>query len=321
MDILLMLVGAVVVFLVILLLFPSGTQSDIQNRLAQLDGSDPSAVQAASVAEEELNKPFIDRLIRPFLSNLAGKRDPKEMRKAQRGTLRKMLSQAGYPGGLTVGEFVVIQNLFRVICPAILVAFGVVLKWKGAQLLVAGLFGLIFGILGPRMYLQRKIAARLHGVTRQLPDVLDLLTVAVEAGLGFDAACDKVVEKMRGPIPDEFSLTLRHIRMGQARRDAFKDMSERLEHPDMSAFVSAIVQADQLGVSIGQVLRIQSDQLRDKRRQRAEEEAAKAPVKMMIPLVFFIFPNVGVVIGAPAVFQILEETSKSAAIQASQGNP
>lgn len=304
MEFLFMGVASVIIFLVILLLFPSGQQSDIQSRLAQLDGEAPAAGPAA-VAAEELNKPFIDRVIRPFLARMAGKRDPKEIRKAQRSSLRRMLAQAGYPGGLTVGEFVVFQNLFFVIVPSICVAFGVVLKWKGAQLLVGGLFGLIIGILGPRMYLQRKIADRLHGVTRQLPDVLDLLTVAVEAGLGFDAACDKVVEKMRGPIPDEFSLTLRHIRMGQSRRDAFKDMADRLEHPDMSAFVSAIVQADQLGVSIGQVLRIQSEQLRDKRRQRAEEEAAKAPVKMMIPLVLFIFPNVGVVIGAPAIFQIM----------------
>ncbi len=304
MEFLFMGIGAVIIFLVILLLFPSGQQSDIQSRLAQLDGESPAAGPAA-VAEEELNKPFIDRVIRPMLARMAGKRDPKEIKKAQRSSLRKMLAQAGYPGGLTVGEFVVIQNLFLVIAPSVCVAFGVVMKWQGGQLVLGGLFGLILGILGPRMYLQRKIAERLHGVTRQLPDVLDLLTVAVEAGLGFDAACDKVVEKMRGPIPDEFSLTLRHIRMGQSRRDAFKDMAERLEHPDMSAFVSAIVQADQLGVSIGQVLRIQSEQLRDKRRQRAEEEAAKAPVKMMIPLVLFIFPNVGVVIGAPAVFQIM----------------
>ncbi|NLI78110.1 MAG: type II secretion system F family protein [Candidatus Riflebacteria bacterium] len=304
MELLFMGVAVIVVFLVILLLFPSGQPSDIQSRLAQLDG-EGTAPSANVVVEAELSKPFIERVIRPMLGRMAGKRDPKELKKAQRSNLRKMLAQAGYPGGLTVGEFVVIQNLFLVIFPSVAIALGVVLKWQGVQLVVGGVFGMICGILGPRMYLQRKIAERLHGVTRQLPDVLDLLTVAVEAGLGFDAACDKVVEKMRGPIPDEFSLTLRHIRMGQSRRDAFKDMADRLEHPDMSAFVSAIVQADQLGVSIGQVLRIQSEQLRDKRRQRAEEEAAKAPVKMMIPLVLFIFPNVGLVIGAPAVFQIM----------------
>jgi len=309
MEILFMVGIGVVIFLIILVLFPSGSQSDIQNRLAQLEGGAPAP--EVMIKDEELSKPFVDRVIRPFLLNLAGKRDPKEMRKAAKSSLRKMLAQAGYPGGLTVGEFVVIQNLFRVVFPALLAALGLIAKWKANQLVLAAAIGLVLGILLPRIYLQRKIADRLHGVQKQLPDVLDLLTVAVEAGLGFDAACDKVVEKMHGPIPDEFSLTLRQMRMGQARRDAFKEMGERVGHPDMSAFVSALIQADQLGVSIGQVLRIQSDQLREKRRQRAEEEAAKAPVKMMIPLVFFIFPNVGIVIGCPAIFQIVEELSKA----------
>ncbi|HEY9069010.1 MAG TPA: type II secretion system F family protein, partial [Candidatus Ozemobacteraceae bacterium] len=281
----------------------------IQNRLAQLDGGMSS--EAVAVKDEELNKPFVDRVIRPFLANLAGKRDPKEIRQIQRSSLRKMLAQAGYPGGLTVGEFMVIQNLFRVILPSVMIAFGFVVQMQPSQIGLFAFVGIGLGTLLPRMYLQNKIATRLHGITRQLPDVLDLLTVAVEAGLGFDAACDKVVEKMRGPIPDEFSLTLRQIRMGQSRRDAFKDMAERVNHQDLSAFVSAIIQADQLGVSIGQVLRIQSEQLRDKRRQRAEEEAAKAPVKMMIPLVFFIFPNVGIVIMGPAMYQIIEEMGKT----------
>ena len=308
MNILFIVLGGIIAFLVILLLFPSGSKTDIQGRLAAFDEGMP-ADSAATVQEAELNKPFVDRVIRPFLTRMAGKRDPKDMKKVQKSTLKKQLAQAGYPGGLTVNEFAVIQNLFRVVTPAACAAFCLVFL---PNLLAMGtLIGAILGFLGPRLFLQRRVGDRLHKIQRQLPDVLDLLTVAVEAGLGFDAACDKVVEKMRGPIPDEFSLTLRHMRMGQARRDAFKGMAERVDHPDLNGFVSAIIQADQLGVSIGQVLRIQSEQLRDKRRQRAEEEAAKAPVKMMIPLVFFIFPNVGIVIGAPAAFQIIEEMSKA----------
>ena len=307
MNLIFLILGGFVIFLVILLLFPSGSKSDIQDRLNALNegSAAPVAIEEAS----ELRKPFTERVIRPFLARLAGKKDPKDMRKPAKSSLKKQLGQAGYPGGLTVGEFVVIQNLFRVITPVIFVALALVANPK--LLGMAAVLGIVIGMLGPRLFLQRKIAERLHGIQRQLPDVLDLLTVAVEAGLGFDAACDKVVEKMRGPIPDEFSLTLRHMRMGQARRDAFKGMAERVDHPDLNAFTSAIIQADQLGVSIGQVLRIQSEQLRDKRRQRAEEEAAKAPVKMMLPLVFFIFPNVGIVIGAPALFQIMEEFAKA----------
>lgn len=308
MNVIFLVLGSFIIFLVILLLFPSGSKNDIQGRLASLEDG---AMAGPAVVEQqsELNKPFIDRVIRPFLSRMAGKRDPKDMKKVQKSSLKKELAQAGYPGGLTVAEYAVIQNLFRVITPVAAAAFCIVAMPK---LTVLGtLIGGILGFLGPRLFLQRRIAGRLHGIQRQLPDVLDLLTVAVEAGLGFDAACDKVVEKMRGPIPDEFSLTLRHMRMGQARRDAFKGMADRVDHPDLNAFTSAIIQADQLGVSIGTVLRIQSEQLRDKRRQRAEEEAAKAPVKMMIPLVFFIFPNVGIVIGCPAIFQIVDELNKT----------
>lgn len=308
MNIIFMIVGTVIVFLVILLLFPSGSKNDIQDRLAALD--DGSGMPGeVSVTEAELSKPFLDRVIRPFIAKMAGKKDPKNVKKAAKSSLKKQLAQAGYPGGLTAPEYAVIQNLCRVVTPALAAAFAFVVQPK--LLLMSIVVGAVLGILGPRMFLQRRIATRLHGIQRQLPDVLDLLTVAVEAGLGFDAACDKVVEKMNGPIPDEFSLSLRQMRMGQARREAFKAMSDRVDHPDLTAFVSAIIQADQLGVSIGQVLRIQSDQLRDKRRQRAEEQAAKAPVKMMIPLVFFIFPNVGIVIGCPALFQIIAELSKT----------
>ena len=305
-NLLLMIVGTVVVFLVILLMFPSGGgKSDLSNRLASLD--DTPENQAIKAEVNELNKPFVDRVIRPMIAKLAGKddkNDPKSQKKKQKNSLRKQLAQAGFPGGLTVAEFSVIQNLCKIVLPLAIGALALLIK---PGLLPMGLlFGFVLGILGPRMFLQKKIAQRQHDIQKGLPDVLDLLTVAVEAGLGFDAACDKVVEKMHGPIPNEFSLTLKQMRMGEARRDAFKSMADRVDNPDFNAFVSAIIQADQLGVSIGQVLRIQSEQLREKRRQRAEEESAKAPVKMMIPLIFFIFPNVMLVIGAPAAFQMIE---------------
>lgn len=301
----LLIIITLVVFLSILLLFPSGNKNDITGRLASLDDTPQAA--AVQETDSELNKPFVDRVIRPMLAILAGQdeksKDPKN-RKKTKNSLKKQLAQAGFPGGLTVAEFSVIQNLVKVFCPLIGLVFGYLIKPNLA--LLGMVVGLMIAILGPRIYLQKKIAQRQHDIQRGLPDVLDLLTVAVEAGLGFDAACDKVVEKMHGPIPNEFSLTLKQMRMGEARRDAFKSMADRVENPDFNAFVTAIIQADQLGVSIGQVLRIQSEQLREKRRQRAEEESAKAPVKMMIPLIFFIFPNVMLVIGAPAAFQMIE---------------
>jgi len=134
--------------------------------------------------------------------------------------------------------------------------------------------------------------------------VLDLLSVSVEAGLGFDAALQKVVEKSEGPLAEEFALALNEIRMGKPRREALRDMAERVKLDDVSTFVGAIVQADALGVSVSNVLTVQAEQVRQKRRQRAEEKAQKAPVKILIPMLFFIFPALFVVLLGPALLEI-----------------
>ena len=142
-------------------------------------------------------------------------------------------------------------------------------------------------------------------MTLQLPDALDLLTISVEAGLGFDAALAKVVEKMYGPLVDEFRQALAEVRMGRARRDALRDVATRADSQPVSNFIGAIVQAEQLGVPIAKVLQIQSNQLRIERRQRAEEAAAKAPVKMLFPMVGCIFPTIFIVILGPAIVTVM----------------
>jgi tight adherence protein C len=142
-------------------------------------------------------------------------------------------------------------------------------------------------------------------MTLQLPDALDLLTISVEAGLGFDAALAKVVEKMEGPLVDEFRTALAEVRMGRARRDALRDVAIRADAQPVTNFIGAIVQAEQLGVPIAKVLQIQSNQLRIERRQRAEEAAAKAPVKMLFPMVGCIFPTIFIVILGPAVVTVM----------------
>ena len=141
---------------------------------------------------------------------------------------------------------------------------------------------------------------------RSLPDVLDLLTISVEAGLGFDAAVLRVTEKLGGVLGEEFSRVLQETKMGKSRREALRDMAARVGVDDVSSFVNAVIQAEQLGVSIGSVLRLQSQAMRVKRRQRAEEAALQAPVKMLFPLIFFIFPGLFVVLLGPAVIQIME---------------
>jgi len=177
-----------------------------------------------------------------------------------------------------------------------------------ADLIMMAMVGLSgwFGGRLPINWLRRKAAARQGKIQRALPDTLDLITVSVEAGLGLDAALAKVVEKTRGPLRDEFGRVLQEVGLGKVRRIALRDMSSRVDVADLTSFVSAIVQADQMGLGVAEVLRAQADEVRLKRRQRAEETAMKAPVKMLFPLVCFIFPAMMTVLLGPAVYRIYE---------------
>ena len=164
----------------------------------------------------------------------------------------------------------------------------------------------ILGFMAPDLYLSSKASGRSNSVLDQLPDALDLLTISVEAGLGFDAAVVKVTEKMKGPLCDEFKRAAAEQRIGKARQEALRGISERVEVKELQNFISAIIQADQLGVSMSKVLRIQSDQLRQERRQRAEEKAARAPILIMLPTVGCIFPSLFIVILAPAALTAMK---------------
>jgi tight adherence protein C len=202
------------------------------------------------------------------------------------------------------------------------------IDFLGLKLVVAGLFGVGaflvlgvlmgnpsfgfvgaiaiggFGFLGPEIWVSRRIKARQKQILLATPDTLDLLTISVRAGLSFDGALAKVVEKTHGPLADEFRRALAEVRVGKARRDALRDIIGRTEVSALSNFIGAIVQAEQLGVSISKVLQVQSEQLRVERRQRAEELAAKAPIKMLFPLVGCIFPSMFIVILGPAIILI-----------------
>lgn len=161
------------------------------------------------------------------------------------------------------------------------------------------------GFFLPHLMLSSRITRRQTEIRKAMPDALDLLTICVEAGLGFDAALSKVSEKWENELSLAFARAIREIQLGKPRRDALKDMSDRLGIPEMTSFVAAIIQSEQLGVSMAKVLRIQSDQMRLKRRQRAEEEAHKAPVKMLIPMALLIFPSIMFIILTPAAIQIM----------------
>ncbi len=173
------------------------------------------------------------------------------------------------------------------------------------------LVGAVFGFIVPEFWLGGRVRKRQHAVLMQIPDALDLLTISVRAGLGFDGALGKVVEKLEGPLTDEFRRALAEIRVGKTRREALRDIVPRTEVPALTNFIGAIIQAEQLGVSISKVLQVQSEQLRIERRQRAEEMAAKAPIKMLFPLVGCIFPSLFIVILGPAFILIIKNLGGS----------
>lgn len=282
---------------------------EVQARLKELSKKAPehkSAIQ--QLEDEELSKSFSERIILPLLKSL-GEKATKKTSRAKSELLKKQLAQAGNPGNLSIGEFMALQRLLMISVPLAIWLSTMALGLELMAQLMGVAIGANLAMLVPRMYVQRRIAFRQQMIQKKLPDVLDLLTVSVEAGLGFDMALKKVVDKFTGPISEEFDIVLRETQMGKPRRDALKDLGEKMEVEDLSNFLSAVVQADQLGVSIGNVLRIQSSQARQKRRQRAEEAAMKAPIKMMLPLVGCIFPTIMIVVMGTSAFRFIKAFS------------
>lgn len=271
----------------------------MSSRLAQLN----KVEQTGLGLRDELQQPLWKRIGKPLLVKV-GRLFTYRMNSDQRDKLNKRLQAAGNPWGLDPGGF----HLLQVIVTAIAVGLVILLRRNGSGNILLLLFtAIICGILLPEMLLSRRINERRQKIVRSLPDVLDLLTVSVEAGLGFDLALVRVTERFPGALAQELSSALQEMRLGRSRREALQDMSDRVGAEDLSNFISSLVQADKLGVGLGNILRLQSDEVRRKRRQRAEEQAMKAPVKMLLPLVFFIFPALFVVLLGPALIQIFRQ--------------
>ncbi len=272
----------------------------IRETLRQLDG-----YEVESTRDQELLDPLRDRALQPFLTGLTGL----GRRFTPVGYVEKVRQRFVWAGELDpnkVDRFLAV----KVICAALaVVAFILVfivglLPLGGMPKLVVG-GAIIAGlVMGPDMTLKKKVEARQHEIQVTLPDVLDLLVISVEAGLGFEQALDRVIHSVPGAMSDEFSRMLGETRAGANRSDAMRALDERCNVPELRSFVMAIIQADTFGVSIGRVLRSQSEEMRIKRRQLAEEQAQKAPVKMMIPMVFCIFPALFAVVLGPAILQI-----------------
>ena len=257
-------------------------------------------------ADEDEIRPLSERLLRPLLSQVAHRLTRRGSKGQRERTIAK-LSAAGILGQWEAGEWKGLQYLGGALISLLQLGVFSLLSSPLLTRLEMSVIGFLIGYLLPDSWLKVKGKQRLKEIEKTLPDVLDLLTVSVEAGLGFDAALLKVVEKQKGALAEEFLRVLQEIKMGRPRREALRDLAKRnMLAENLGIVVASLVQADQLGISIGGVLRNQAQQIRQKHRQCAEEKAQKAPIKMMIPLVFFVFPTIFIVVLGPAIIQIIE---------------
>jgi tight adherence protein C len=275
-------------------------EDPLKARLSQL-----GQMTAKDLQELELQQPFFDRTIRPLAARLSGAVARITSSSFTERT-EKRLAMAGHPGDMKVADWLGIKAIATGVVAGLLFLLFGILGGDLTQGILLGLVGAGIGYIGPEFWLGSRVRARQKAILLQIPDALDLLTISVRAGLGFDAALGKVVEKMKGPLVDEFRRALAEVRVGKARREALRDIVPRTEVQPLTNFIGAIIQAEQLGVSISKVLQVQSEQLRIERRQRAEEQAAKAPIKMLFPLVGCIFPSLFVVILGPALILIMQ---------------
>ena len=272
-------------------------ETPLDSRLAEYAGREVPV----SLEEIELQQPFAERVVLPILkgvSDFVVRFTPA----ANIQAVQEKLNMAGNPWGMEAPVYWSLQIVFAIFFGGLLLflfVFGSLhLKWFLSLGIV--LMGVVFGYFFPRLYLDSRIGRRQDNIRKAMPDALDLLTICVEAGLGFDSAISKVSEEWDNELSQAFGRVIQEIRLGKLRRDALKDMAERIGIAEMTSFVAAIVQSEQLGVSMSRVLRIQADQMRLRRRQRAEEKAHQAPVIMMLPLVFLIFPTILIVLLGPA---------------------
>jgi tight adherence protein C len=299
------LLAAVLGVIVYTLLAQANEKATVRDSLRQLEG-----YEVENVRDQELLAPVTERALMPVLTGLTnlGRRFTPV---GYVDDVRQKFIWSGNASAEAVDRFLAVRVITVALVPVVVIGFFV---WNPL-----GLTGLNFWIvlfllgaallMGPDAILNRRVEERQHQLRITLPDILDLLTISVEAGLGFEQAVDRTVEAVPGPLSAEFSRMLGETRAGSTRADAMRAMEQRCNVPEVRSFVLAILQADTFGVSIGRVLRAQAEEMRIKRRQLAQERAQKAPVKMLIPMVFCIFPALFVVVLGPAIINIREAFS------------
>jgi tight adherence protein C len=299
--VLVVVMGVGVVGLIIAGVATGGDSDEVAIRLEEF----ASRSAPVTLEEIELSQPFSQRVLKPILEGVAGF----ITRFAPANALESAAHQldlAGRPYNWGPTEFFGVRTLISLMLGVFAFLLLTVSGRPFTTRIIGTLIGLALGYLLPALWLRSKIQRRQDEVIKALPDALDLLTICVEAGLGFDAAMSKVAEKWENELSRAFGRVIQEIRLGKLRRDALREMDHNLEVTDITSFVAAVIQADQLGVSMAKVMRIQSEQMRIRRRQRAEEKAHQAPVKMLFPLVFLIFPAIYIVLLGPAVLVVMD---------------
>jgi tight adherence protein C len=265
--------------------------------------------QPATLEEIELSQPLSERIILPIARKMGEFVTHFTTQHALQATQRK-LELAGNPQGIEPPIFWAARFILALIFSGLMFfVFSMsTLDWNWSRKLLIIAFCIAFGFYIPELLLSSKIQRRQKAIRRNMPDALDLLTICVEAGLGFDGAMAKVYEKWDNELSLAFGRVIREIQLGKLRREALRDMADRVGIAEMTSFVAAIIQSEQLGVSMAKVLRIQADQMRIKRRQLAEEEAHKAPIKMLIPMALLIFPSICIVLMTPALLRLFQSS-------------
>ncbi len=295
--------GALVIVIAALALSPRADLG-VNRSIAVLE----ALTSAPSEMTKELDAPFSDRVLLPLLARTQGlgrRLTPADAN----DRIHAKLEIAGNPRGWTADRV----SSGKVVCFAsalglsLLLALAMGLSFFITLLFVVG--ASVAGYMAPNLYLYQQAYNRSEQLQRALPDAIDLLTISVESGLGFDAAVAQVARNTEGPLAEEFARMLQEMQIGRGRTDALRSMAERTDLPDLRAFVSAMVQADSFGIPIAQVLRVQSSEIRVKKRQWAEEMAQKVPVKILVPLIFCILPTLFIAVLGPAGIQIMDSFS------------
>jgi tight adherence protein C len=271
----------------------------VEERLQEFGGTKPLTLE-----EVELQRPFAERFLRPTIAgigNLLSRSTPAKAREV----MANKLELAGRPGNLTPEDFGAVRLVGAAVVAFVGLLVGLLLG-SPVYIVVSIAIGAILGYFFPVLWLNQRADGRRQEIQKGLPDALDLLVIAVDAGLGFDAALERVTSKYKNALSEELAKTMREVSLGRPRMEALDDLGRRSGVEDLHNFMQAIIQSEQFGTGIGKIMRIQADELRRKRRQRAQEKAAQATLKMLLPMVGCIFPTLWIVLLGPAVMILLK---------------